>query len=178
MAAKHKGFKILCSDAVRNRFIECDQSKNSFGSDYHVRESQTQELRMSFPEFAQCAESWTSRRLFFKARTGQHVPPLAIEFTLPLACVYVCGLHICRSLQDALMWRGRPSSASSAGSAGCLASSHLGARMKAELAGVSVIYTYLCRRIPCFYSDVHTEGLQSLSHIVHTSRQAVLTGAG
>ena len=71
MGTKHTEFKILCSDAVRNRFIEGDQSKNVFGSHYHVRECQTQTLRMAFPEFAQCAQRWTSRLLFFKARVHE-----------------------------------------------------------------------------------------------------------
>ena len=70
MGTKHKEFTVLCSDAVRNRFIEGDQSKNIFGSHYHVRECQTQTLPMGFPEFAQCAQIWTSRLLYFKVRAA------------------------------------------------------------------------------------------------------------
>jgi len=72
IGTKHKDFKILCSDAVRNRFIEGDQSKNTFGSHYHVRECQTQTLRMAFSEFAQCTQTWTSRLLYFKVRAKIH----------------------------------------------------------------------------------------------------------
>lgn len=134
MGTKHRDFKVLCSDAVRNRFIECDQSKNTFGSEYHVRECQTQELPMAFPDFAQCAERWTSRRLYFKVRTP---PPRLCCPSTPLCTARVPSevLQCAWCAQGVVMARLHAPVAAAAGSVAMQASAHLGAHMKAELAG-------------------------------------------
>ena len=74
MGTTHRAFHVLCSDAVRNRFMGCNSAKNVFASEYFVREPQTQTLPMGFGEFAQCIQSWTSRLLFFKV--GSNYPSL------------------------------------------------------------------------------------------------------
>lgn len=59
---------VLCSSQNKNRFIECDDSKNVFGSYHHVREPESQRLSMPLHEFAQCAQRWQARPTYLKAR--------------------------------------------------------------------------------------------------------------
>ena len=54
---------MLCSDAMRQSFMECDQAKNDPSSCYHVREPDTRVLDMTFPEFENCVGQWSRRRL-------------------------------------------------------------------------------------------------------------------
>jgi hypothetical protein len=63
-----RDFTVLCSEGKHNRFLECDDNKNIHASNYHVREPETQRLKMGFGEFAQCARKWTTRHAFFKVR--------------------------------------------------------------------------------------------------------------
>lgn len=60
---RRRVFSILCSDALRQSFMECDQSKNDPSSCYHVREPDTRALDMTFPEFENCIRQWSRRRL-------------------------------------------------------------------------------------------------------------------
>ncbi len=58
-----KVFRVLCSDALRQSFMDCDQSQNDPSSCYHVREPDTRVLDMTFPEFENCVGQWSRRRL-------------------------------------------------------------------------------------------------------------------
>ena len=60
---RRKVFKVLCSDGLRQCFMECDQSKNDPSSCYHVREPETRALDMTFSEFENCITQWSRRRL-------------------------------------------------------------------------------------------------------------------
>lgn len=63
---------VLCSDARRNRFIECEDAKNIYGGIYHVREPKTQRLQMSLPDFVQCSRQWRARRLYLRTSVMQY----------------------------------------------------------------------------------------------------------
>jgi hypothetical protein len=58
--------EVLCSDAKRHRFVECDDAKNFAAAAYRVRSPETQRLRMGLVEFVQCAQSWDTRRVMLK----------------------------------------------------------------------------------------------------------------
>ena len=60
---RRRVFRVLCSDALRQSFMECDQSKNDPSSFYYVREPDTRVLDMTFPEFDNCIGQWSHRRL-------------------------------------------------------------------------------------------------------------------
>lgn len=57
---------VFCSAQQHNLFIETDTDINVFGSYYHIREPQTQQLQMTFAEYADCAKSWTAKKVLFK----------------------------------------------------------------------------------------------------------------
>ncbi len=57
---------VLCSASGLNRFLECDDGKNVFGSHYYVREPESQRLSMPLHEFAQCAARWQTRQVYLK----------------------------------------------------------------------------------------------------------------
>lgn len=66
LMTQDQAWTVLCSTQKHNSFIETDTAKNVFGSYYHVREPQTQELQMTFAEYAECAQKWTTRTVLFK----------------------------------------------------------------------------------------------------------------
>ena len=57
---------VFCSAQKHNTFVETDPDKNAFGSYYHIREPQTQALQMTFAEYADCAKTWTAKKVLFK----------------------------------------------------------------------------------------------------------------
>ncbi|KAI7844155.1 hypothetical protein COHA_002290 [Chlorella ohadii] len=77
--------RVLCSDAKRNRFIECDAAKNVYGGLYHVREPETQVLQLAFPEFVKCAAAWRARRLYLRETVMRYQPPQQAQQGAPAA---------------------------------------------------------------------------------------------
>lgn len=57
---------VWCTDSARHRFIVCDEAKNVFGSDYHVRVPEARKLTMPISEIRHCVRSWTSSRLLLQ----------------------------------------------------------------------------------------------------------------
>ena len=57
---------MLASAAKLARVFECDDNKNIYGQDYHIRETETQLLHMNLTSFMQSLNEWTSRKLFCK----------------------------------------------------------------------------------------------------------------
>lgn len=57
---------VWCTDSDRHRFIVCDEAKNVFGSDYHVRVPEARSLTMPMSEIRHCMRSWTSSRLLLQ----------------------------------------------------------------------------------------------------------------
>ena len=70
-----QGWSVLCSAQKHNLFIETDLDKNVFGSYYHIREPQTQQLHMTFAEYAQCATTWTTKKVMFKVCLSCNLAP-------------------------------------------------------------------------------------------------------
>lgn len=70
MMTQDQAWTVLCSTQKHNLFMETDTEKNVFGSYYHIREPQTQELQMTFAEYAECAKKWTTRKVLFKVYTS------------------------------------------------------------------------------------------------------------
>jgi len=63
--------EVMCSSAQKNRFYICDDSKNLSIGPYHLREPETQRLKMKLGEFVECSRAWSSRRLMLKVRRVQ-----------------------------------------------------------------------------------------------------------
>lgn len=57
---------VLCTDQERHRFLVCDDTKNVFGSDYHVRVPESRGLRMPISEIRHCVRTWTTSRLLLQ----------------------------------------------------------------------------------------------------------------
>lgn len=57
---------VLCSPAESNRFISTDISKNIPGSYYHVRKPETSTVQMTFTDWLDCWQSWTTNRLLLQ----------------------------------------------------------------------------------------------------------------
>jgi hypothetical protein len=57
---------VLSSEEKSSAYLEHDESRNVFGSFYHVREPATQRLPMRFCEFADCLGSWKTRKAFVR----------------------------------------------------------------------------------------------------------------
>ncbi|KAK9814645.1 hypothetical protein WJX72_009229 [[Myrmecia] bisecta] len=100
MGTKHKTWRILCSKGTRHAFLEYDASKNIYGSEYHVREPETQRLEMGFWEFAQCARNWTTRKVFFKNTVMQQCKSGAVP-----AAVDEVGRGMKAELTSGVDWR-------------------------------------------------------------------------
>ena len=58
--------EVLCAEEESSAYLEHDPEKNVFGSYYHVREPKTRRLPMTFPDFAACLTTWTSKKLLLK----------------------------------------------------------------------------------------------------------------
>lgn len=81
MAHEQHCWTVLCSDHNRNAFVRCIARNNIFGSYYHIREPETQQLQMQFCDFAACAAKWKSKTALFDVSTlvlscfiGDHLP--------------------------------------------------------------------------------------------------------
>ncbi len=59
---------VLSSEEKSSAFVEHDESKNAFGSFYHVREPATQRLHMTLSDFIDCLSSWKARKTFVRVR--------------------------------------------------------------------------------------------------------------
>ncbi len=66
-SARTHAWKCLVCPSDKHRFIECDESKNIFGSDYYVKEPETQSLDCTFSEFVQCARAWKHKSIYFES---------------------------------------------------------------------------------------------------------------
>ena len=66
MGADKQDWTTFCSEAKRNAFLIGDLGRNAYGSNYHVREPETQRLPMAFPGFVDSIKAWQSRRLLFQ----------------------------------------------------------------------------------------------------------------
>ena len=66
--------RVLANDSHLDRFVPCDDAKNVYGSFYHVREPETQRMEMSVADFAQCATTWTTRKLYLDVPVAQRTP--------------------------------------------------------------------------------------------------------
>lgn len=73
MESSKQDWNVFCSDAKRNAFLLGDASRNAYGSHYHVREPETQLLRMTFPGFVESLQAWQSRRLLLQVRLWRRV---------------------------------------------------------------------------------------------------------
>lgn len=60
-------WKCFVCPSDKHRFIEHDESKNILGSDYYVREPETQSLDCTFDEFVQCARAWKDKSIYFES---------------------------------------------------------------------------------------------------------------
>lgn len=61
---------VLCSPAEANRFLRVDASKNTPGCYYHVRKPETSTVQLTFNEWLQCWQSWTTNRLLLQVGLG------------------------------------------------------------------------------------------------------------
>ena len=59
---------VLSSEEKSSAFVEHDETKNGFGSFYHVREPATQRLHLTFSDFIDCLSSWKARKAFVRVR--------------------------------------------------------------------------------------------------------------
>jgi len=66
-SASTHAWKCFVCPSDKHRFIECDESKNIFGSDYYIREPETQSLDCTFYEFVQCARAWKDKSIYFES---------------------------------------------------------------------------------------------------------------
>ena len=89
MAHEQHCWTVLCSDHNRNAFIRCIDRNNIFGSYYHIREPETQQLQMQFYDYAECAAKWESKTALFNVSTlalphfiGDHLPTLSCPMCL------------------------------------------------------------------------------------------------
>lgn len=57
---------VLCSPADHNRFMSADASKNIPGSYYHVRKPETSTVQLTFTDWLDCWQSWTTNRLLLQ----------------------------------------------------------------------------------------------------------------
>jgi hypothetical protein len=62
----HLQLHVLCSPGDHNRFISADTSKNIPGSYYHVRKPETSTVQMTFTDWLDCWQSWTTNRLLLQ----------------------------------------------------------------------------------------------------------------
>ncbi|BDA49058.1 probable hypoxia-inducible factor 1-alpha inhibitor [Coccomyxa sp. Obi] len=67
--------EVLSSEEKSSAFVEHDESKNAFGSFYHVREPATQRLHMTFSDFIDCLSTWKARKAFVRTpvMTGRSI---------------------------------------------------------------------------------------------------------
>ncbi|KAL3143189.1 hypothetical protein ABBQ38_002046 [Trebouxia sp. C0009 RCD-2024] len=97
-----QGWSVLCSTQKHNLFIETDLDKNVFGSYYHIREPQNQQLQMTFAEYAQCAKTWTTKKVCFKNKIMQRQQQQEEGHTpAPMACLPAA---LCQELQGSVRW--------------------------------------------------------------------------
>lgn len=67
-AAAGSQVSVLCSPAGSNRFIAADCNKNLPGSYYHVRKPETSVLQMTFDDWLDCWQAWSTNRLLLQVR--------------------------------------------------------------------------------------------------------------
>lgn len=92
---------VLCSAIQKNRFLECDDAKNAFGSLYHVREPESQRLGMTFHEFLQCSQRWQTQQVYLKVQAPAPLSLLHSESILTAECdspATVANLHVTGSV--------------------------------------------------------------------------------
>lgn len=56
--------RVCCVDSKRPEVMICDQSRNVYGSSYHVREPKTQILEQTIETFVAAARNWSARKVF------------------------------------------------------------------------------------------------------------------
>lgn len=69
-AAQDLLLPVLCSPAEANRFLRADASKNTPGCYYHVRKPETSTVQLTFNDWLQCWQSWTTNRLLLQVGLG------------------------------------------------------------------------------------------------------------
>lgn len=72
-----QGCAVFAATGALARVLEADGSKNNYGQEYFIRETETQALSIDCPEAQQSLLSWTSRKLF--CRVGPQALTLALE---------------------------------------------------------------------------------------------------
>ncbi|KAK9844525.1 hypothetical protein WJX74_003603 [Apatococcus lobatus] len=93
-------WSVFCSDAKRNAFLLGDSSQNAYGSDYHVREPETQLLHMTFPSFIESLKAWQSRKLLLQETVMEWQAD-----SKRLVVATGLGPKACKDLKECLDWQ-------------------------------------------------------------------------
>jgi len=59
-------WKCMVCPSDKHKFIEYDKLKNISGSDYYIKEPETESLDCTFEEFVQCAHAWRKKSIYFE----------------------------------------------------------------------------------------------------------------